>query len=91
MLIQTHDTTTTLVVGEETFTAVAPGIFEVPEAIGRMLSSFPHFNVADRPLSEYVSEAVGTSADPPSASEPATGAESGEETTRKTTRGRRRN
>lgn len=57
MLIEAENPgTKSLTVGNKKFAAVAPGIFEVPEAIGRTLSTFPHFDVASRPLSDYLPE-----------------------------------
>lgn len=46
MLIRSLNDGHTLMVGGQTFQAVAPGIFEVPEAIGRVLVAFPHFEEA---------------------------------------------
>lgn len=55
MLITTQDNTAkTLAVGADTYDAKAPGVFEVPEHIGRTLTTFPHFNVAQHPLSHYL-------------------------------------
>lgn len=57
MLITSQDhTAKTLAVGADTFDAKAPGVFEVPEHIGRTLTAFPHFNVAQHTLSFYLPE-----------------------------------
>lgn len=67
MLIKAKDSSTkTLVVGADTYPAKAPGVFEVPEDVGRTLTAFSHFNVAKHPLPDYlpdkpVKKARGTS------------------------------
>jgi hypothetical protein len=54
MFIQAKDNDKTLVVGADIYQAKAPGIFEVPDRVGRILSAFSHFDVVTRPLSDVL-------------------------------------
>lgn len=56
MLITADKSTKTLVVGPETYAAKAPGVFDVPEHVGRTLTAFSHFSVADHALAHYLPE-----------------------------------